>query len=57
MASTQGEPPHEATHQLGVLGAHRVGVLQQGLELVVLGECDDLQDRAELGEDLKGRAA
>lgn len=40
------------THQLGVLGAHRVGVLQQCLELVILGESDDLQDRTKLGKDL-----
>lgn len=35
----------------GMLGAHRV-IPQQCLELVVLGECDDLQDCAELREDL-----
>ena len=41
------------THQLGVLGAHGVGILQQRLELIVLGESDDLQDGAELGKDLQ----
>ena len=40
------------THQLGVLGAHGVSVLQQCLELVVLGESNDLKNGAELGEDL-----
>lgn len=48
---TQGSP----THQLGVLGAHRVSILQQGLELVILGERDDLQDCAKLREDLQER--
>ena len=35
-----------------MLGAHRVSILQQRLELVVLGERDDLQDGAKLREDL-----
>lgn len=48
---TQASP----THQLGMLGAHRVSILQQRLELVVLGERDDLQDGAKLREDLQER--
>jgi hypothetical protein len=38
-----------------MLGAHRVSILQQRLELVVLGERDDLQDGAKLREDLQER--
>lgn len=41
------------THQLSMLGAHRVSILQQRLELVILGECDNLQDCTKLREDLQ----
>lgn len=41
-----------ATHRLGVLSVDGVAELQQSLELVVPGEGDDLQDGAELTEDL-----
>lgn len=41
------------THSLGVLSVHGVTELQQGLKLIVSGESDDLQHRAELTEDLK----
>lgn len=40
------------THGLGVLSVHGVAELQQSLELIVSGERDDLQHRAELTEDL-----
>ena len=43
----------ETSYQFRVLGGHPVGVLQQGLELAVLGEGDDLQHHTELGEDLQ----
>jgi hypothetical protein len=35
-----------------VLSSQAVRVLQQGLELIVFGESNDLQHRSELGEDL-----
>jgi len=38
--------------QLSMLGAHRASILQQRLELVVLGEHDELQDCAKFREDL-----
>lgn len=41
------------THSLGVLSVHGVTELQQSLKLVVPGEGDDLQNRAELTEDLR----
>lgn len=41
------------THSLGVLSVHGVTELQQSLKLIVPGERDDLQHRAELTEDLK----
>lgn len=41
------------THQLSMLGAHRVSILQQRLELVILGECDNLQDCTKLREYLQ----
>lgn len=41
------------THSLGVLSVHSVAKLQQGLELIVPGERDDLQHRAKLTEDLQ----
>ena len=41
------------TYQLGLLGVDRVAELQQSLELVVLGEGDDLHHCPELAEDLK----
>ena len=41
------------THSLGVLSVHGVTELQQSLKLVVSGERDDFQHRAELTEDLK----
>lgn len=47
-----GRCPRGPTHQLSVLGAHRFGILQQCLELVVLGESDDFQNCAKLREDL-----
>lgn len=40
------------THGLGVLGVRGVAELQQSLKLIVSGEGDDLQHRAELTEDL-----
>lgn len=40
-------------HQSGSLGTGSFWILQQGLELAVLGEHDDLQHGAELGEDLQ----
>lgn len=40
-------------HQLGLLGIDRVTELQESLELIVLGEGDDLHDCSELGENLK----
>lgn len=40
------------THSLGVLGVDGVAELDQSLELVVPGEGDDLEDGAELTEDL-----
>lgn len=36
------------THYFGLLGGRWVVELQQSLELIVLGECDYLHDRAEL---------
>ena len=36
-----------------LLGRHAVGVLQQSLELVVLGEGDDPEQSPELTEDLE----
>lgn len=43
------------TYSLGMLSVHRVAKLQQGLKLIVPGECDDLQHGAKLTEDLKRR--
>ena len=43
----------EQSYQFGVLCSHAISVLDQGLELVVLGEGDDLQNGAKLGEDLR----
>lgn len=40
-------------HQLGLLGVDGVTELQKSLELIVLGEGDDLHDCSELGENLK----
>ena len=40
------------THQFGLLGIDGVAELEQGLELVVLGERNDLHDGAKLREDL-----
>ena len=45
--------PGKGSYQFRVLGGHAVGVLQQRLELAVLGEGDDLQHDPELGEDLQ----
>lgn len=42
------------TCHFGVLCRHGVSVLDQSLELVVLSEGDDLQNRPILGEDLQG---
>jgi hypothetical protein len=36
-----------------MLGAHRICILQQCLKLVVLGERDDFQNCAKLGENLQ----
>lgn len=47
-----GRRPWVPTHQLSMLGAHGFSILQQCLELVVLGESDNLQNCAKLGEDL-----
>lgn len=41
------------THGLGVLSMHGIAELQQSLKLIVPGESDDLQHRAELAEDLQ----
>lgn len=41
------------SYQFGVLSCHAIGVLDQSLKLVVLGESDDLQHCAELGENLR----
>lgn len=38
--------------QLGLLGTHSFGILQQYLVLVALGKSDDFQDCAILGKDL-----
>jgi hypothetical protein len=43
------------TYHFGVLCRHGVSVLDQSLELVVLSEGDDLQNRPIFGEDLQGR--
>lgn len=40
------------THHFGMVCIQWVCILEQGLELVILGEGDDLQDCAKLGEDL-----
>lgn len=39
-------------HQFSMLSCHSICKLDQSLELVVLGESDDLQNGAELGENL-----
>lgn len=41
-------------YHFGVLCRHGVSILDQSLELVVLSEGDDLQNRPILGEDLQG---
>ncbi len=40
------------SYQFGVLSRHAISILDQSLELVVLGESDDLQYSAELRENL-----
>lgn len=45
------------SYQFGVLRCHAVGVLDQSLKLVVLGEGDDLQHGAELRENLQREGA
>ena len=39
-------------HQSGLLGVDWFAELKQGLELIVLGERDDLHDCSKLGKDL-----
>ena len=41
------------THQLGCLGGHHVRVLDERLERVVLGECDNLHHLADARENLQ----
>lgn len=47
----------DQSYQFGVLSRQAIGVLDQSLELVVLGESDDLQHSAKLRENLERRAA
>lgn len=41
------------THSPGVVSVHDVAELQKNLKLIISGERDDLQHRAELTEDLQ----
>lgn len=41
-------------YQFGLLSIDRITKLEKGLELIVLGECDDLHYCAKLGENLEG---
>ena len=47
----------DQSYQFGVLSRQAIGVLDQSLELVVLGESDDLQHSAEFRENLQRRTA
>lgn len=40
------------SYQFSVLSCHAIGVLDQSLELIVLGKSDDLQHCAKLRENL-----
>lgn len=48
-----GASTASTTHQLGMLSAHWVSMLQQGLKLVVLRERDYFQDCTKLGKNLQ----
>lgn len=43
----------QLTHQFGLLCIYRLAELQQRLELIIFGECDNLHHCPKLGEDLK----
>lgn len=51
--NSPGASTASTTHQLAMLRAHGVSILQQGLKLVVLRERDYFQDCTKLGKNLQ----